>query len=127
MRVSQAIAGLTLVVLIAVLVSKGLGEYLPQEMVHFKGWYGITSAPLDAVKKTGIHNALVFVSGERSWTEFAALDVANSPLYDSDLVFAADLGRENGKLMLLYPGRAYYRMVGTEIKPYAESITSDAR
>ncbi|MBI2863852.1 MAG: glycosyltransferase family 39 protein, partial [Chloroflexi bacterium] len=124
--VGRVIAGAVVALALAALIFRGIGEYLPKEMAHFTGWYGITSAPVDAVRRAGIHNALVFVNGARSWTEFATLDAGNSPDYNSNVVFAADLGPENGKLMLLYPDRQYYRIVGTTIKPYAESIASTA-
>ncbi|MDO8670511.1 MAG: glycosyltransferase family 39 protein [Dehalococcoidia bacterium] len=123
-RVSQFVAGTMLSLFFAVLVYKGLGEFLPSQMAFFKDWYGVTSAPVEAVKRAGIRNALVFVSEQKSWTEFATLDAANSPDYDSDIVFAAALDREDGNLMLLYPGRTYYRIVGNDIKPYAESMAS---
>ena len=63
-------------------------------------------------RATGLDTAFVMV------TAFASVDYANSPDYNSDVVFAVDQGRNNEELVQLYPGRKLYKLVGTTITTY---------
>jgi len=108
---------LTLVALVLLNVT----IYLPAQWQTYRGWYGVTAAPLEATRRANLHHALVFVHTE-SWTDYVPLFCANSPLLDSDVVYAIDLGElPNRQVMALYPDRTVFSLRGTRLMPIKSS------
>ncbi|MDY7041008.1 MAG: glycosyltransferase family 39 protein [Chloroflexota bacterium] len=113
LRLWSRLPHLTLIVLVLLNVA----IYLPGQWRMYQGWYGITTASLEAMRRADLHNALVFVHTE-SWTDYAPLFCANSPLLDSDVVYAIDLGDlSNQQVRALYPARNVFFLHGTHLTP----------
>ena len=115
-RAGFAFAG----VLLALLIGYNLYYYMPVQIQLYKGYNYVNAGPIDAVKKAGIHNALVFtyVGQWYEWWNYGMVFSSNSPLLDGDVVYARDLGdAADRQLMALYPGRSYYRLQGTTLTP----------
>jgi 4-amino-4-deoxy-L-arabinose transferase-like glycosyltransferase len=74
---------------IAGLVAYNAFIFLPPELATFHRRYGVTAAPLEVARRAGIRHALVFVEGVQHWNDFAAFFAANSPMLDSNVVYAA--------------------------------------
>jgi hypothetical protein len=94
------------------LVLYSLAVYLPTSADYLaRCRWGETPRVANAARAAGLHNALVFVyTDERSGGfDYTSAFVFNDPLLKGDVVYARDLGPENGRLMALYPERSYYR------------------
>jgi hypothetical protein len=104
-------------ILLTVLLLYNTRIYLPAQLPVYDGYNSVNAGPLDAVAAAGVHHALVFVATSQTggWYDYGELFEGNSPLLDSDVVYARDLGAQNRRLMRLYPGRAYYRLQGTQL------------
>jgi hypothetical protein len=109
----RALAGALLVLLLAV----NLSLYMPVQLAALHGYNYVSHRKLDAVERAGIHNAVVFVDTGRpnEWWEYGMVFSANSPWLDTDVIYARDLGPLDRHLMAHYPGRAFYRLVGTSL------------
>ncbi|MFH1484707.1 MAG: glycosyltransferase family 39 protein [Chloroflexota bacterium] len=106
-------AGSLVVLLMLVLVGYNLIYYMPIQIGIYKDYNFVSPKALQSVKWAGMKNALVFVTQDPHWDwwEYGSVFSANSPLLDTDVVFARDLGDEANKdLMLLFPGHQYYRL-----------------
>lgn len=117
--VRSLVRQLPLAALYAVLV--GLVAYsalvfLPPELAPFRGRYGVTAAPLEVVRRAGVHHALVFVADTPEWSDFAVFFAANSPTLDSDIVYARYRHPlEAAALRAQYRDRACYVQIGNHL------------
>lgn len=107
---------------LATLLAVDVGFYLPSQLPQMRGYNYVSAAALAAVERADVHNAVVFVDPgpPAEWWNYGMVFSANAPLLDGDVIFARDLGAENGQLMALYPGRRFYRLyrtIVTEIGP----------
>jgi hypothetical protein len=103
--------------LLALLFPYNLEAYWPTQLPLYHG-YNFTSADsLDAVQNAHVHHALVFVVSNppTQWWSYGAVFPANSPLLNSDVVYARDLGSGNKVLAAEFPGRATYRLTGSSL------------
>ncbi|RME72180.1 MAG: phospholipid carrier-dependent glycosyltransferase [Chloroflexi bacterium] len=112
-------AGILPPVLVALLTLYSLGWTLPPLLVAQKDKYGITPAPLEAVRRAGLPApALVLVQDVRRWTDFAAAFSANSPLLDGPVVYAIDWGPDYHRaLQALFKDRACFELHGDTLVP----------
>jgi hypothetical protein len=84
----------------------------------FRGKSGITTAPLQAVREAGLHDAIVFISGQTHWYDFAVYFSANSPSLDSDVVYAIYRTPQQAHAVRdLYPGRTCYLQEEVHLVP----------
>ena len=63
----------------------------------------------EAVERENIHNAFVFIRSNNSGYEMNMIMYLNSPLLDTDIIYAHDLGSRNVVAMSQFPGRTFYR------------------
>ncbi|MFZ0544451.1 MAG: hypothetical protein WAM60_03380 [Candidatus Promineifilaceae bacterium] len=83
--------------------------YLPESVENTRGFNFVSGQPLAAVEKAIDGEAVVFItSHEPGWWEYGQFFSGNTPWLDGRIIFARDLGEENGRLLDLYPGRAAY-------------------
>ncbi|HEY3108239.1 MAG TPA: glycosyltransferase family 39 protein [Chloroflexota bacterium] len=110
---ARALAAALLVLLLTV----NLSLYLPVQLAALHGYNYVSHRKLDAVERAGLHNAVVFVDTGRpnEWWEYGMVFSANSPWLDTDVIYARDLGPLDRDLMAHYPGRNFYRLVGTSL------------
>lgn len=101
----------------AALLIYNLRVYLPAQVPIYHGYNFSSAASIDAVQRAGIHHALIFVASNPpgQWWSYGEVFSSNSPLLDTDVVYARDLGRSDRNLIRLYPGRHYYRLVNTQL------------
>lgn len=102
--------------LLAGLLAYNFAVYLPAQIPMYRGYNFTSAAPLDAVRRAGVHHALVFVVANPGvWWTYGDVFSANAPTLDGDVVYARDQGKADAALIRLYPGRAYYRLDGTAL------------
>lgn len=104
----------------ALLVAFNFAYYFPGQWDLYHGYNYVSHVKLDAVERAGIHHALVFadVGQWYEWWEYGMVFSANDPLLRGDVIYARDLGDvEDRKLMADFPGRAFYRLNGTDLVP----------
>lgn len=102
--------GLALAI-VGLLVVLNLVAYMPGQWKLYHGYNYVNAGSIDAVRAAGIHNALVFTQVGKwyEWWNYGSVFSSNSPLLDSDVVYARDLGLDKDReLMQLYPDRKYY-------------------
>lgn len=96
---------------VGVLLVANLGANLPGRLAQVQALYGSGRAMLASVKEAGIHNALVFVSGEH-WRDYGAFLAQMGPLLDDDVLYpTAESPEKDAALMADFPGRTVYRLV----------------
>jgi len=74
----------------------------------FSGWYDIHAEPARTVAAQAPPNSVVLLP-ITSWTEYAPYFVRNSPLLDSSVLFARDLGARNREMLAAFPDRLVIR------------------
>jgi 4-amino-4-deoxy-L-arabinose transferase-like glycosyltransferase len=94
---------------LAVVIGGNLLFYLPETVAESRGFNFVSGGPLAAVEAAVDGEAVVFVSApQENWWEYGQFFSANTPWLDGRIIYARDLGQENGRLLALYPGRAAY-------------------
>jgi hypothetical protein len=80
------------------------GNVIPLLKTYGADYWGVNAAAVNAVKKSGINNAIVFTQ-----SNYGSVFFANSPWLDTDIIYARDKGEQNKLLLDDYPSRnAYY-------------------
>src|SRR5207247_2647823 len=89
---SDAVAGLMprrltatppVALLMVWLISTNLVGYLPDVVLAYTGYNGVSRAGLRTAEDAGLHQALVFVtSSDADWQSYAQVFLANGPLLD---------------------------------------------
>lgn len=105
---ATALPGLPFVVtLVAVLFAVGLVGYLPETLLAYRDYNGVSRANLAVVEAAGLQDAVVFVTSEwPDWQSYGSVFPANGPFLDRPIVFARDLGQdENWRLLARYAER----------------------
>ncbi len=108
---------LAMVVAIAIIWPAALGARL---WVVWKGYADPTITL--AVSREQLRDALVFVPLEQDWRAYAACFAENAPGLDGSVVYAADRGRDNARLMALYPRRDYYLWTDGELQELSRPL-----
>jgi hypothetical protein len=109
------------VVLLAGLIGYNVSFYLPGQLRLYHGYNYVSRVKLDAVGAAGIHHAVVFanVGKQYEWWEYGEVFSANDPFLQGDIIYARDLGDAEDRLLLPdFPGRAFYRLDGTQLTPF---------
>ena len=84
--------------------------FVPQNLHDLKGFNYTSPVVQKRAKRQCVTNAVIFVQGPRyqCW-HYGSVFPENSPDFDSDIVYAKDLGPSvNQKVTAQYPGRRYY-------------------
>ncbi|MBI2906047.1 MAG: glycosyltransferase family 39 protein [Chloroflexi bacterium] len=114
---------LSALVLLA-LIGYSLIFYMPIQWGIHKDYNYVSPKAQRFVEEAGVRNALVFVAHEPTWQwwKYGAVFSANSPLLDSNVVYARDLGdASNARLMPYFPGRRAYRLTeGPDLIPLSK-------
>lgn len=85
-------------------------SFTPRNVYNLKGFNSVSGEMADRIKKSGIHDALIFAEGPEWWC-YGSLFSLNSPFLDTDVIVAHDLGPEiNKKVIDAFPGRKPYRV-----------------
>ena len=105
-KVSRLTAAPVVGVLAATLVTLNLVAYLPDVVLAYHGYNGISRDGLRLVEEAGLRQALVFVTSTGDdWQSYAQVFLANGPLLDRDVIFARNVGDgENYQLIGQHPG-----------------------
>lgn len=87
--------------IVTILISLNIVNYLPKRLTGLRGLYGITASQLtflqsDAVQK--LAPALIIIHPQDNWLEYGALLDISSPFLDSPIVIAYNRGSELNKL-----------------------------
>ncbi|MBN1641826.1 MAG: hypothetical protein JXA09_11370 [Anaerolineae bacterium] len=106
------------VAVVVVLALVNLGIYMPRQVNAYRGLYGITAQPREALEDADLHNALVIVRDRGGWYDYVVAFAMNDPGLDGDVVYASDCTPHNDELIAEYPGRAVYLLDGTQVLPY---------
>jgi hypothetical protein len=93
------------VTLVALLFAINLVGYLPDLVLAYRDYNGISRAGIETVEAAGLEQAVVFVKTDwPDWQAYGQVFLENGPLLDRKVVFARDLGEsENWRLMSRYP------------------------
>ncbi len=83
----------------------------------YRGWYDIHAEPARSVAAQVSSRALVLLPVTH-WTQYAPFFVRNSPLLDSPVLYAHDLGPRNAELAAAFPDRRIYRLIDRQLVPY---------
>jgi hypothetical protein len=95
-------------------LGKGINLYdfsfTPRNVYGLKGFNSVSGQMADRIRKSNIHNALIFAEGHEWWC-YGALLSLSSPFLDSDILVVHDLGEEDNKKVIdAFPGRKLYRV-----------------
>nr|BAL52597.1 hypothetical conserved protein [uncultured prokaryote] len=82
----------------------------------YSGWYDIHAEPARTVAAQAPPHSLVLLPVSY-WTEYAPFFVRNSPLLDSPVLYAHDLGSRNIQLAAAFPDRHIYRFRDGQLVP----------
>jgi hypothetical protein len=95
--------------LTAVFITGNLLLYMPEALADSRGFNFVSGGPLTTVEQAVEDPAIIFISGDpESWWEYGQFFSGNTPWLIGRIIYARDLGEENGRLLELYPERAAY-------------------
>jgi hypothetical protein len=120
----QASGYLAAYFLVASLVMYNAVCYLPMQVHMHHGYNFVNGEALRAVERAGVRDALVFVRSDQwyAWWTYGSVFSANSPLLETSVVYAQDLGAEcNRQLMRHFPSRTPYLLHGTKITRWEDA------
>ncbi len=98
---------------VGLLIAHNLALYMPQQWILYHGYNYVSRKSVNAVEQAGVTNAVVFthVGQWFEWWNYGEVFSSNSPLLDTEVIFARDLGDvANQQLMKEYPTRKFYRL-----------------
>jgi hypothetical protein len=101
---------------LVLLMLVNLGLYLPWQFRVYRGLYGVTAEPREALQEAGLHNALVIVRDENGWKDYAVAFSLNRPTLDGDVVYANDCASLTEQLLAHYPEREVYYYDGQSVR-----------
>ena len=95
------------VTLVAALFAVNLIGYMPELVLAYRDYNGISRAGLQVVEAAGLEQAVVFVNSEYpDWQSYGQVFLANGPFLDGPVIYARDLGEtQNWRLMTRYSER----------------------
>ena len=120
-RQAQLVGGGLALAAIAGLIVATAGWHTPGFLRGARGYNGMNGSNLLAVRRAGIHNALVLVAPKKDdlWQNYGSVFWANSPFLDGDIIYARDLGEApNRALARAFPDRALYLLQDGAVRPY---------
>jgi hypothetical protein len=105
-------------VLVGALILGNLLFYLPGQVQAHRGYNLVSGREQAAVEAAAPDNALVFVEpGQGDWWSYGVFFSGNSPWLDGRIIYARDLGEENGRLMAVLGERPAFRWVDGVLLP----------
>jgi len=110
--------GWALYAALGLLIGVNLALYLPWQLREYHGLYGITARPREILTQANVHNALVIVSDQGGWYDYAVAFSMNAPTLDGDVVYANDCTPRNDELVTQFAGRSVYYFDGQTVRPY---------
>lgn len=101
------------------LLSSNLTGYMPQQLQLYRNYNYVGPQALETVRRADLHQAVVFVEHEPTWQwwKYGAVFSSNSPLLDTDVVYARDLGDRNRELAPFFSDRSFYALRGGRLFP----------
>jgi hypothetical protein len=95
------------VLLVAALFAIDLIGYMPDVVLAYRDYNGVSRADLRVVEEAGLKRSVVFVSSAYpDWQSYGGVFLANGPFLNDEVIFARDLGEtENWRLLLRYSER----------------------
>lgn len=110
------------VALVAALFAINLVGYMPEVVLAYHDYNGISRAAIETVQAADLGEAVVFVSSDwPNWQAYGQVFLENGPFLDRPIIFARDLGEdENWRLMMRYAERRGWLLRDfelTEIRP----------
>jgi len=92
------------VTLVAALFAINLVGYMPELVLAYRDYNGVSRAGLNVVQEAGLDQAVVFVTSEYpDWQSYGSVFLANGQFLDRGVIYARDLGEtENWRLMTRY-------------------------
>lgn len=98
------------IVIFCVIIAMSIN--VPTLIKHYSNSYwGVNPDVQRAVKQAKIRNAVVFVG-----SYYGSVLADNSPLLNTSIIYARDLGVKNQQMMAYYPDRLYYLANGSKIQ-----------
>ena len=96
-----------MVTLVAALFAINLVGYMPELVLAYRDYNGVSRDGLRVVQEAGLDQAVVFVTSEwPDWQSYGEVFLANGPFLDRQVIYARDLGEtENWRLMTRYAER----------------------
>jgi hypothetical protein len=110
--------GWVLYVVLGLLVGVNVTVYMPWQIREYRDLYGITAEPREILLQAGLHNALVIVSDDGGWYDYAVAFSLNAPALNGDVVYANDCWPHNDELVAHFPGRDVYYFDGKMVRAY---------
>ena len=106
----------------AALFAVNLVGYMPELVLAYREYNGVSRAGLRTVQEAGLDQAVVFVTSDYpDWQSYGEVFLANGPFLDRGVIYARDLGQtENWRLMTRYAERRGWLLRDlqlTEIRP----------
>lgn len=81
---------------------------VPMKVSALKSFNGVNRSVQDTVENLGITDAVVFIQ-DRRWQGFGSVASFNHPLFNTDIIYARDLGDDSLKAVLeMYPDKSAY-------------------
>ena len=84
--------------------------YLPELILAYRDYNGVSHQNLQIVEQAGLQNAVVFVTFDwPNWQAYGSVFPATTPQLDRAVIFARDLGEvENWRLMTRYAQHTWW-------------------
>jgi 4-amino-4-deoxy-L-arabinose transferase-like glycosyltransferase len=106
--------------ILTALLSYNLFAYLPGQITQYRNYNYVNADAQETILGYDLRQALVFVEDDPEWYwwKYGQLFSANTPLLDSEIIFARDLGEvKNQELMAAFPDRTPYLWDGYQLEP----------
>jgi hypothetical protein len=100
------------VTLVAALFAINLVGYMPELVLAYRDYNGVSKAGLRVVQEAGLDQAVVFVTSDYpNWQSYGEVFLANGPFVDRGVIYARDLGEtENWRLMTRYSDWRWWQL-----------------
>lgn len=82
--------------------------FTPTTINELKGFNFTNARLIKEAQRQNLHKALIFVESTDDWWSYGSVSNENSINFDSDIVWARDLGPKNQELINFYPGRKVF-------------------
>lgn len=86
--------------------------FTPSSISELKTFNYTDARLIKEAQKKNIHSAVIFVKSNEQcawqWWCYGSVMPQNNPTFDSDIIWATDLGERNQELQKLYPNRQFY-------------------
>ncbi|MCC7370423.1 MAG: hypothetical protein IT306_18510 [Chloroflexi bacterium] len=108
---AQGLSGVVFAaVLLTLLFAINVVGYLPEIILAYRDYNGVSRQNLQLVEQAGLEQAVVFVTSDwPNWQAYGSVFLANTPALDRTVVYARDLGEiESWRLLTRYPEHRWW-------------------